>query len=249
MGIASMNDLQSFFENNKANRIHKWMHYFEIYDQHLSRFRSTDVHLLEIGVYHGGSLRMWKNYFGDRAKLTGVDINPDCRQLEEAQIGIVIGDQSDRDFLHALKLQLPRIDVLIDDGSHTRDGQIATFEELYPHISPDGLYICEDLHSSYWIDYGGGVRKKGTFIEYSKNLIDQIHAWHSEDIKRLSVSEFTRSTYALHYYDSMLVIEKRPMEKPFHRMTGVPVLPSEPLPPKISLRGRIERKIKRVFLK
>lgn len=244
-----MNDLLSFFENNKANRIHKWMHYFEIYDQHLSRFRGTDVHLLEIGVYHGGSLRMWKNYFGDRANLTGVDINPDCRQLEEAQIGIVIGDQSDRDFLNALMLKLPRIDVLIDDGSHTGNAQAATFEVLYPHISHHGLYICEDLHSSYWIDYGGGVRKKGTFIEYSKNLIDQIHAWHSEDTKHLSVSEFTRSTYALHYYDSMLVIEKRPVEKPFHRMTGVQVLPSEPLPPQISLRDKILRKIKRTLLK
>jgi hypothetical protein len=244
-----MNDLLSFFENNKGNKIHKWMHYFEIYDQHLARFRDTDVHLVEIGVYHGGSLRMWKNYFGERATLTGVDINPDCRQLEEDQIGIIIGDQSDRNFLHALTSTLPRIDVLIDDGSHTRDGQVATFEVLYPHISPHGLYICEDLHSSYWIDYGGGARKKGTFIEYSKNLIDQIHAWHSEDAGRLSVSEFTRTTYALHFYDSMLVIEKRPIVKPFHRMTGVPVLPSEPLPPVISLKDRIIRKIRRTLSK
>ena len=96
------------------------------------------------------------------------------------------------------------------------------------------------------MDYGGGVRKAGTFIEYSKNLVDQIHTWHSEDQKRLSVSDFTRSAYALHYYDSMLVIEKRPIEKPTHRMTGVPIVPSEPLPPVISIKDKIARKIKRM---
>jgi hypothetical protein len=119
---------------------------------------------------------MWKNYFGDQAKLFGLDINPDCRQLEEEQIKVLIGDQSDRDFLLSMKAKLPRIDVLIDDGSHTMKGQIATFEVLYPHISLDGVYICEDLHSSYWMDFGGGVGRKGTFVEYSKNFIDRIHA-------------------------------------------------------------------------
>jgi hypothetical protein len=241
-----MNDLLLYFENNKKNRIHKWMHYFEIYDRYLSRFRGTAVHLLEIGVYHGGSLLMWKQYFGNQAKLFGLDINPDCRQLEEDQIKILIGDQSDRQFLESLKAQLPRIDVLIDDGSHTMKGQINTFEVLFPHISPTGVYICEDLHTSYWMDYGGGVRKSGTFIEYTKNFVDQIHAWHSEDQKRLPVSDFTRSAYALHYYDSMLVIEKRPIEQPTHRMTGVPVVPSEPLPPEISTKDKLARKIKRM---
>ena len=241
-----MNDLLEYFEKNTKNRIHKWMHYFEIYDRYLSRFRGTAVHLLEIGVYHGGSLQMWKQYFGNQAQLFGVDINPDCRQLEEDQIKILIGDQVDRGFLESLKAKFPRIDVLIDDGSHTMKGQINTFEVLFPHISPTGVYICEDLHSSYWMDYGGGVRKAGTFIEYSKNFVDRIHAWHSEDQKMLSVTDFTQSVYALHYYDSMLVIEKRPIERPTHRMTGVPVVPSEPLPPVISIMDRIARKIKRI---
>lgn len=241
-----MNDLERYFEGNTRNRIHKWMHYFEVYDRFLARFRGTAVNLVEIGVYHGGSLLMWKDYLGSQARLFGMDINPDCRMLEQDQISILIGDQADRSFLESVKARVPQIDVLIDDGSHLKAGQINTFEVLFPHLSPTGVYICEDLHTSYWMDYGGGVRKPGTFIEYSKALIDQLHAWHSEDQKRLAVSDFTRSAYAMHYYDSMLVIEKRPMERPVHRMTGVPVVPSEPQPPGLSVMERVARKIRRL---
>jgi len=114
---------------------------------------------------------------------------------------------------------------VIDDGGHRPEQQINTFEVLYPHISPDGIYICEDLHTSYWAEWGGGLRRAETFVEYSKNLIDQLHGWHSQE-PGLKVTEFTRSTFGLSYYDSMLVVEKRRREKPHHRMSGKPMLPT-----------------------
>ena len=100
--------------------------------------------------------------------------------------------------------------------------QIATFEELYGHIDEVGVYLCEDMHTSYYRKHGCGYKKKGTFVEYSKNFIDYINAWHSEH-KKLAVTEFTRTTQSLHYYDSVLVIEKKPMEKPYNLLSGVPV--------------------------
>jgi hypothetical protein len=100
--------------------------------------------------------------------------------------------------------------------------QINTFEELFPHIDENGIYLCEDLHTSYWWKFGGGYKRKNTFIEYSKNFIDYIHAWHSKQPKKLRVSEFTKSVSSLHYYDSILVIEKRPMSKPKNLSTGSP---------------------------
>jgi hypothetical protein len=220
-----MNDLEKYFTENNGNLIHKYKHYFDIYDRHFSRFRGTDVHVLEIGVSQGGSLQMWKSYFGPRAKIYGVDINPDCKQLEEEQIYIFIGDQADRGFLRSLLEAIPRIDILIDDGGHTMAQQINTFEVLFSHIDKEGIYLCEDLHTSYWKKFGGGYRKSGTYIEYSKNFIDSIHAWHSRQPKKLNVSEFTRSVCGLHYYNSVLVIEKRPIEKPYHLRTGYPRLP------------------------
>lgn len=212
-----MNDLETYFVNNKGHAIDKWQHYFEIYDRHFSRFRNQEVHVMEIGVDQGGSLQMWKNYFGPKAKIYGVDINPKCKSLEEEQISIFIGSQEDRVFLRSLKSAIPKLDILIDDGGHRMKQQIATFEELYGHLN--GVYLCEDLHTSYRRKRGSGYKKKGTFIEYSKNFIDYINAWHSEH-KKLMVSEFTKTTYSVHYYTSVLVIEKRPIEKPYDLQTG-----------------------------
>ncbi|WP_019591825.1 class I SAM-dependent methyltransferase [Thioalkalivibrio sp. ALE20] len=214
------NDLERLFFENTGRLIHKWRHYFEIYDRHFSGFRGTDVHVVEFGVSQGGSLQMWKKYFGPKAKIFGIDVNPNCKALEEDQVEILIGDQEDRRFLDSVKERIPRIDILIDDGGHTMAQQINTFEALFPAIDSNGVYLCEDLHTSYWRKWGGGYGRAGTFVEYSKNFVDLLHAWHSEDETRLSVTDFTRSTHSLHYYDSILVIEKRPVEKPFHLKTG-----------------------------
>ncbi|WP_088890484.1 glycosyltransferase [Leptolyngbya ohadii] len=215
-----MNDLQLYFESNDKRLIHKWTHYFEIYDRHFSRFRNTDVCILEIGVYHGGSLQMWRNYFGPYAKIIGVDIDPRCKELEEEGIEIIIGDQEDREFLASLRSKLPPVDILIDDGGHTMRQQIITFEELFPLVKEDGVYLCEDLHTSYWQEYGGGYRNPNSFIEYSKAFIDQINAWHSCDPGSFRVNDVTRSAYCLHFYTSVLVIDKRSIAAPVDRMTG-----------------------------
>ncbi len=237
-----MNDLEKYFTENTGALIHKWKHYFEIYDRHFSRFRGTDAHIVEFGVSQGGSLQMWKHYFGPDSKIFGIDIDPHCKNLEEEQIEIFIGDQEDRRFLKSLAEKIPRIDILIDDGGHTMKQQINTYEELFSHIDENGVYLCEYTHTSYWPRSGGGYKKRGTFIEYSKNFIDYIHAWHSET-NRLSVTEFTRSVHSLHYYDSVLVIEKRPIEKPFDVKTGTRILPR--FRPPRSLLKRFRRSLER----
>ena len=241
-----MNDLEKYFTENKGNLTEKWKHYFEIYDRHFSRFRGTDVYIVEFGVFHGGSLKMWKQYFGPNAKIFGIDINPHCKKIEEDQIEIVIGDQENREFLRSLRDKIPKIDILIDDGGHTMQQQIATYEELFPHIDLNGVYLCEDLHTSYWLEFGGGYKKCGTFMEYSKNFIDYINAWHSVRTSRLNVTKFTKSVHSLHYYDSVLVIEKRPIEKPFNVKTGIPAIPNfhPPKSPKSLLKG-LKRRLKR----
>lgn len=214
--------LKEYFESNKGRLIHKWMHYFEIYERHLERFRGREINMLEIGVSHGGSLQMWKHYLGDKAHIHGVDIADFCKTLEEDRVRIFIGDQADPAFLQSLKAQIPRVDILLDDGGHRMDQQIITFRELFDHITDDGVYICEDLHTSYWPEFGGGLRKPGTFIEFSKQLIDQLHAWHTRDAEQHEVDDFTLSAHSMHFYDSVLVIEKRRMVPPSSVMVGVP---------------------------
>lgn len=240
-----MNDLEKYFVANTGRLIHKWVHYFDVYERHFARYRGTDVHVVEFGAAQGGSLQMWKHYFGPRSRVFGVDINPACKQVEEEQVEVFIGDQEDRDFLKSLASRIPRIDILIDDGGHTMKQQIATYEELFPHIDADGVYLCEDLHTSYWPNFGGGVGKRGTFVEYSKSFIDYLHGWHSAQPGRLSVTEFTRSVRSLHYYDSILVIEKRRIEPPRRELTGKAEIPDLVAPP--TRIKRFKRGLKRLL--
>jgi SAM-dependent methyltransferase len=213
------NPLEEYFEANEGRIIHKWMHYFEIYHRHFEPFRDRPVTVLEFGVYHGGSLQMWKHYFGPEARIVGVDINPACKELEEDRIEVVIGDQEDREFLAALRDRLGPVEIVIDDGGHTMAQQIATFEEMFKAVRAGGVYLVEDLHTSYWEEYGGGYRAAGSFIEYAKDLVDQLHGWHIRNDPP-PVTDYTRQIRGMHVYDSVIVLDKEDVPQPDVRMTG-----------------------------
>ena len=217
------NALERHFRRNRKRLIHKWMHYFEVYDRHFARFRCKRVVVVEFGVSHGGSLQMWRKYFGRKATIYGIDIDPRCKKFESKRTKILIGDQEDRDFLRSIVAKTGPIDVLIEDGGHTMGQQIATFEEIYPTMAEDGVFLIEDLHTSYWADYGGAYRDPGTFIEYAKNLTDQLNAHHSQQ-PELEVDDFTRTTKSMHWYDSIIVFERGSVVAPRHEMTGKPSL-------------------------
>lgn len=214
--IEPKNDLEQIFLKNKKRKIFKWFHYFEIYDKFFSKFRDKEINILEIGVFNGGSLQMWKEYFGPKCKIYGVDILEDCKKYEEENIEILIGAQEDVTFLNKIKLSCPQFDIIIDDGGHHMNQQITTYNELFPHLKEGGVYICEDIHTSYWDVYGGEY-KGNNFVEYSKNFIDEIHFWYSSKIKETYES---KNIFGIHFYDSMLVLEKRNIKRPFNTITG-----------------------------
>ncbi len=215
----TMNDLEAFFFCKDHRVITKWLHYFEVYERHFSKYRNQAPVVMEIGVFKGGSLQMWKDYFGEGAQIIGIDIDENTKAFEEEQVSIEIGSQEDRDFLRHLKEKYPKVDVLIDDGGHTMNQQIITFEEMFPHISYGGTYLCEDLHTSYMRRFGGGYRNPDSYIEYSKNFIDYIHAWLREDAQ-LQPNQYSRTMHSLHYYDSVLVIEKEKIGAPLTMQIG-----------------------------
>lgn len=216
------NPLERYFQNNTGRLIHKWHHYFDIYHRHFRRFRNRPVTIVEFGVFHGGSLQMWKDYFGPEARIYGVDINPQCATFAEPQIEILIGDQEDRSFLRRIAEQVGPIDILIEDGGHTMGQQRATFEELWPSIADGGVFLIEDLHTSYWDEYGGGHLREGTFIEFAKSLIDQQHAWYSRQPESLSIDSYTTSIRGMHVYDSIIVFDKGEVTRPTHEKRGTP---------------------------
>ena len=213
------NPLEKYFRSNKKRLINKWIHYFDIYHRHFERFRGKPITVVEFGVSQGGSLQMWRSYFGRKARIYGVDIDPRCADLGGRRTKVFIGDQADREFLRSIAAEVGPIDVLIDDGGHRMRQQIATFEELYPHVKEDGVFLVEDMHTSYWKGFGGGYRRSGTFMEYAKGLTDQLNAWHSRE-DGFEVDEFTRTTKSMHFYDSIVVFEKGAVAKPHAEKTG-----------------------------
>ena len=74
-------------------------------------------------------------------------------------------------------------------------------------MDDEGIYLCEDLHTSYMKEYGGSYKGE-TFIEYSKNLIDFLHAQYSET-DRLVNNVYSEKIKFITYCDSMIFIEKK----------------------------------------
>ncbi len=204
------NPLLDIIESGLEHDVHKWVHYLPLYHRHFKRYRKrataeNKVRVLEIGVWRGGSLDLWNQYFGkDNCELYGLDIDPSCKRFEKDNVKILIGDQSDKIFLQSIIDTTQPFDIIIDDGGHTMVQQINTFEVLYDHVKPGGVFLCEDLHTSYWSEYGGGNHGQ-SFVDYSKRFIDKINAYHH---KFSPVDSFTQSCYGIHYYDSMIFLEK-----------------------------------------
>jgi hypothetical protein len=198
---AEPNPLQEYFDaNTEGNGIWKFLHYFNIYERHFAKYVGKEVHIVEVGIYSGGSLKMWQSYFGDKCKVYGIDIQEECRSYEDANVKIFIGDQESRDFWKDFKQKVPRVDILIDDGGHLVEQQIATLEEILPHISPGGVYFCEDVT--------GDRNKLTAYMNGIQNEINTING-SSPDTINSKATPFQKEIYSIHQYPYVFVIEKQ----------------------------------------
>jgi len=207
------NWLARYFDDLTAGPlVWKWEHYFPIYERHFAKFRGKEVHILEIGVLGGGSLKMWEAYFGPNVHIYGVDISPQCMAQENDRTRIFIGDQADKNFWANVMSQVPRLDIIVDDGGHQAFQQIATVEALLPYLAPGGVYLCEDL-------YG----EANPFLDYLDKFSRDLHAWrpiNAAPIKGragqvvpphhlLETSDLQKSINSIHLYPFAAVIEIR----------------------------------------
>ena len=210
--------LWSDFLTNDARLIHKWKHYFPIYERHFQHWVNRPLTFFEIGCGFGGSLQMWKRYFGPHVTVVGIDILPRCKEYEEDQIAVRIGPQQDVSFLQSVIGEFGTPEIVLDDGSHMMNDLVTTFGFLYPKVAKNGVYMVEDVHTAYWDEYEGGLRKPTTFIELCKNLIDELNADHSRNA--LQPTEFTQTTLSMHFYDSVVVFEKGSQTKKWAPQIG-----------------------------
>jgi hypothetical protein len=195
--------LEAYFDaHTEGPGLWKWRHYFPIYERHLARFVGRGPQVVEIGIFSGGSLGMWLDYFGEGSHVHGVDIEPACRAHEAGAVSVSIGDQADPGFWKGFLARVPSIDVVIDDGGHAAAQQIATLEALLPRLNPGGVYVCEDIHG-----------RDQAFHAYVDGLARNLHAVGPGSMDDgYGPTAFQRAIGSVHRYPFVTIIEKRGSE-------------------------------------
>lgn len=188
--------------------------YGRLYGRHFRRFRLRSFTLLEIGVFKGDSLRVWRDVF-PRASIVGMDIEPPDVHFGP-RVRVVFGDQSSVEDIGGALAGLPAPLLVIDDGSHRGDDIWATFRHVFPRMASGGIYIIEDLSTSYWTEFGGGVPAPGgSAVGLAKELVDAvqstapIHSWWggASAERPAPIVEFD-GVAAIHVVPNALIIER-----------------------------------------
>ena len=201
--------------------VHKWHHYFDIYTKHFEAYRNRPIRMLEIGVFRGGSLRMWKEYFHPDSTIVGIDIDKSCKDHEIAnrKVFVRIGSQADPEFLARVNEEFGPFDIILDDGSHKTHHQNISFGALFrPALVDGGCYMVEDVHTNYWLKH---IDSEDTFIDLSKQMVDMLHEAyfdhietnfrheHRDAFEHLDLSYLAANLGSIAFYDSIVVFDKK----------------------------------------
>lgn len=210
--------LAQLAQERKGEAFLKWWQYFDAYSRELDGLaadsregrRASPLKVLEIGVWRGGSLGLWRDYFGPDAVIFGVDIDPNSARHDGKDGSIRIGSQIDDRFMNSVVAEMGGVDVVIDDGSHVSGDVIHTLRNLWPQLSNEGLYFVEDLHTSYWPAWGGGLRRSDSSIEALKSLVDVLHQpYFQKDADAFSLGISRDELFSATFYDSVAVLSKK----------------------------------------
>ena len=228
--ITNGGECASLFFAHTGRMAYKWTHYLEAYDEEFARYQHgfplpgggvRPIRMLEVGTSHGGSLQLWRKYFGPDAAIWGVDIDPRCLSVDDPDLNVRIGSQNDPEFLLKVVEEMGGVDIVLDDGSHVAEHQMTTFKTLFPIMTDGGVYVVEDLHTAYWRGFGGGYQASGSFIEVTKQLVDDMHAVYHRQGDRLGMHAASYVPRVC-FYDSMVFIRKAARVRPSTSKVGSP---------------------------
>jgi hypothetical protein len=187
--------------------------YTRLYQNYFEPLRLRKLNILEIGVggYQdpesgGASLKMWQDYF-PVSMIYAVDVF-DKRPLQDTRIQIFQGSQNDPGFLKRVVEQIGRLDIVIDDGSHESEHIITSFNTLFPLLAQRGIYVIEDLQTSYWPKFGGDpadLNNPATSMGMLKRLADGLNHGHIPD---RAAEPFDANVMSVHFYRSIAFIFK-----------------------------------------
>ncbi|MCP2256380.1 Methyltransferase domain [Streptoalloteichus tenebrarius] len=210
---ANLDDLAVRYGSDKWGFLH-W--FTPHYAQHFRHLADEPVKVLEIGIggyddpnAGGASLRMWQRYFR-RGLVYGLDIH-DKSAIRGPRLRTIRGDQGDADFLRELAESIGPFDIVIDDGSHINEHVLTSFDALFPYVREGGLYVIEDMHTSYWPGFGGAAPGEGTArtsVERVKELLDGLNFPEYRDMREHAPSITEKYVSGVHCYRNIAFIEK-----------------------------------------
>ena len=154
-----------------------------------------------------------KRFFGKKARIIGIDLDPSAKELEKFGFEIFIGDQSSKKFWDDFFSNVGSIDILLDDGGHTNEHQILTLNYVLDNINNGGIIIVEDVICSYQKKFDNP--SKYSFINYSKFLIDDLNGRYVDNIKKGVTTHppkgvnkqksLNKSVYSIKFYTNFVV--------------------------------------------
>ena len=189
---------------------HKWESYFNVYDKIFSPYKNKEITFVEVGVSAGGSLSIWRKFFGNKARIIGIDLNPDAKKLEDLGFEIYIGNQSDEGFWKNFYQEVGKIDILLDDGGHKNIQQINSVHNSIDFIKDGGLIVVEDTHTSYLKEFKNP--SYFSFLNYCYRINKLIHkrCEHLHEIKDKNINKidnnYTKKIYSISFYESITVL-------------------------------------------
>ena len=182
--VITLNEIGLQHNSDKSSNYHD---YLNLYDKNFDKYRNEKNKILEIGILFGGSLNIFYEYF-ENSFIYAIDIE-DKTHLKKDRIEILVGDQSDRQFLNNFENDF--FDIILDDGSHKMAHQQISFGVLFKTLKSGGVYVIEDLHTSYAeyrenIIYGErlfGLTKNNSTTDFLKGIInnENINNYLTED--------------------------------------------------------------------
>lgn len=210
---SQLDELALKFKTDKASDGHN---YCPIYEKYIGHLIDEKFSLWEIGVggYNfpdrgGESLRMWRKYF-KRAKIASLDLFE--KKLGIMGVDIFQGSQDDVNAFYRMHEKTGAPLVAIDDASHKCDLTIKTFELIFPLLAAGGFYFVEDVHTSYWFEYGGALDPgsdafKVSTMAYFQRLTNQLNHYTLKE-------EFRDGRYAdhieyVHFFPELIIIKKK----------------------------------------
>ncbi len=222
-------DLAHIHSEHIGNFSDKWSSYVSTYQEALEPVRFKIGTVLEIGVQNGGSLEIWAKYFTRAGLIVGCDVDPRCSVLafEDPRIQVIVGDVNQSETYRKIIGLSESFDLIIDDGSHISADVIKTFLIYFGYLADGGTYIIEDLVTSYWPAYNGGLEEPTSSMSFLKKMADVINYEHwrtdtkirdffSQALSSVGMKlpdDFFAGVHSITFMNSLCIIKKAAPEK------------------------------------